>query len=264
VSEKKKKRKGGGGAEPKAKAAPVAEKAAEKAPVAEKPPVAEEANAAPAAVEEAAHHDEHADHAPARPDDHAGHDDHAPVAVAASRPIPKSDLFGMMGYFTTPADLYHACEELRDAGYTSFDAHTPFPVHGLEKAMGLPRNKFPLMVFGGGIAGLSGAIALAYYTQAVWYPQNISGKQPFSYQAYIPIFFELTVLLAGLTCFFGLWAWLRLPTPFHPTFQHPSFHRHSDDLFFVSVEATDPKYDREKTKAMLEKLGVKELQEVRS
>ncbi|APR79672.1 ABC-type Fe3+ transport system protein [Minicystis rosea] len=193
------------------------------------------------------------------------------TAAAEADPYPEKatkiehhELFGLMGWFTTPAELYHACETLRDAGYKQFDAHTPFPVHGLEKAMGLPRTKFPLIVFGGGVTGLTGAIALAYYTQAVDYPQNISGKLPFSYQAYIPIFFELTVLLAGLTCFFGLWAWLRLPTFFHPTFQHPSFHRHSDDAFFISVEAKDPKFDREKTREMLENLGVKELQEVRT
>lgn len=174
------------------------------------------------------------------------------------------EVFALMGYFKTPGELYHACEELRDAGYQRYDAHTPFPVHGLEKAMGLPPTKFPYLVLSGGIFGLVGAISLAYYTQAVDYPQNISGKLPFSYQAYIPIFFELTVLAAGLTCFFGLWAWLKLPSPYHAAFSHPSFHRFSDDAFFIAVEAADPKYDTEKTKAMLEKLGCLELEEVRS
>lgn len=233
MADKKKKRKSGAGA---ASAAP-------------KP-----ADNAPAAVEQEAA----AEEAPAV----VKHEKEA-AAVGADEPIPEADLFGMMGWFATPGELYHACESLRDAGYKDFDAHTPFPVHGLEKAMGLPPTKFPYMVFIAGLSGLAGAIALAYYTQDVWYPQNISGKLPFSWQAYIPIFFELTVLAAGLTTFFGLWAWLRLPTFFHPTFQHPSFHRHSDDLFFISVEAKDPKFDREKTKAMLEKLGVRELQEVR-
>jgi hypothetical protein len=236
VADKKKKRK------PGAAAASAAAKPVDNAPAAvEKEAVVEEA-----AVEK---HEKKAA-APAK-------------AAPSDEPIGAEDLFGLMGWFSTPGDLYHACEALRDAGYTDFDAHTPFPVHGLEKAMGLRPTKFPIMVFIAGLCGLAGAIALAYYTQAVWYPQNISGKLPFSYQAYIPIFFELTVLLAGLTCFFGLWAWLKLPTFFHPTFQHPSFHRHSDDLFFISVEAKDPKFDREKTKAMLEKLGIHELQEVR-
>lgn len=186
----------------------------------------------------------------------------APAEKPAATRAKAEKVFGLMGYFLTPADLYHACETLRDAGYRAFDAHTPFPVHGLEKAMGLPKTKFPLLVFSAGVAGLAGAIALAYYTQHIDYPQNISGKLPFSYQAYIPIFFELTVLAAGLTCFFGLWAWLRLPTFFHPTMTHPSFHRHSDDAFFISVEARDPKFDRQRTREILEKLGAHELQEV--
>jgi hypothetical protein len=232
VSEKTKKKKGKG-----AVAIPAAARPVEKASVAEVAPVV--ANVAVAA---------------------------APAAEApeVEGPIARHDLFGLMGWFPTPAALYHACETLRDAGYREFDAHTPFPVHGLEKAMGLPKTKFPIMVFGAGAGGLVGAVALAYYTQEVWYPQNISGKVPFSWQAYIPIFFELTVLAAGLTCFFGLWAWLQLPTFSHPTFSHPSFHRHSDDAFFLSVEAKDPKFDREKTRAMLENLGAHELQEVRS
>lgn len=191
-----------------------------------------------------------------------GHDDHD--SPRAKAPAELTEVAALMGYFKTPAELYHACEELRDAGYKRFDAHTPFPVHGLERAMGLPPTKFPFLVLAGGVGGLVGAISLAYYTQAVDYPQNISGKLPFSYQAYIPIFFELTVLAAGLTCFFGLWAWLKLPSPYHAAFSHPSFHRHSDDLFFIAVEAADPKYDSEKTKAMLEKLGALELEEVRA
>lgn len=238
-----------------------------KSPGADKPAAAEKAPA-PASAKEAAPEKApavakaaHAEEAPApRP----AAKKQAPAEDAEAGPIPSSELFGLMGWVQTPGDLFHACEALRDAGYKEFDAHTPFPVHGLEKAMGLERNKYPLMIFTAGLLGLAGAIALAYYSQAVWYPQNISGKLPFSYQAYIPIFFELTVLAAGLTNFFGLWGWLKLPTFFHPTFQHPSFHRHSDDLFFISVEAKDPKFDREKTKSMLEKLGLQELMEVRA
>lgn len=239
MSDKKKKRKPAAGTPAAAvEKAPVA---AEKAPVA-KAAVVDESESAPVSAPAAS----------------------SAAAESSGGVIAGGDLFGLMGWFPTPAELYQACEVLRDAGYKEFDAHTPFPVHGLEKAMGLPPTKFPFIVFGGGVFGLTGAITLAYYTQEVWYPQNISGKLPFSWQAYIPIFFELTVLAAGLTCFFGLWAWLKLPMPSHPTFQHPSFHRHSDDAFFISVEAKDPKFDREKTKAMLEKLGILELQEVRS
>ncbi len=175
-----------------------------------------------------------------------------------------NEVFALMGYFLTPAELYHACEKLRDAGYKHFDAHTPFPVHGLERAMGLPPSRIPWVVLTGGITGLASAVSLAWYTQAYDYPQNISGKLPFSYQAYIPIFFELTVLFSALFCFFGLWVMNRQPTYSHPVDTHPSFHRATDDAFFIAIEAKDPKYHPVKTKKMLEELGAKELEEVRS
>ncbi len=176
---------------------------------------------------------------------------------------PAGEIFGLMGYFETPAALYRACEALRDAGYQRFDAHTPFPVHGLEKAMGLRPTRFPWLVLGGGVTGLASAVALAWYTQAVDYPLNISGKPAFSYQAFIPVFFEITILLAALTCFFGLWAANGLPRFFHPTFTHPSFHRATDDAFFLSVESADPRFDRVATQKLLADLGARELEEVK-
>jgi hypothetical protein len=175
----------------------------------------------------------------------------------------KGEAWGMMGLFETPADLYHACEELRDAGYRTLDAMTPFPVHGLEKAMGLKPTRLPFLVLGGGIAGLSSGIGLTYYVN-MDYPLNISGKVPFSYHVFIPVYFELTVLLSALTCFFSLWALCKLPTFFHATMRHKSFARASDDAFFVTIEASDPKYNAEKTRALLEKLGAKEVEEVHS
>ncbi len=194
--------------------------------------------------------------------DHAHDDEHGePVAVL---PEPeKCEVWGIMALFETTAELYHACEELRDAGYRTLDAMTPFPVHGLEKAIGIKPTRLPFLVLGGGITGLSSGIALTYYVN-VDYPLNISGKVPFSYHIYIPIYFELTVLLSALTCFFALWALCKLPTFFHPTMRHPSFARSSDDGFFVTIEATDPKYSADKTRALLEKLGAKEVEEVHS
>lgn len=175
----------------------------------------------------------------------------------------KGDVWGTMGLFETPAELYHACEELRDAGYKSIDAMTPFPVHGLEKALGLEPTKLPWFVLAGGAVGLSSGILLTWYVN--WdYPINISGKVPFSYHVYIPVYFELTVLISALTCFFMLWALCKVPTLFHATMRHKSFARSSDDGFFVTVEATDPKYDSDEVKALLEKLGAKEVEEVAS
>lgn len=182
---------------------------------------------------------------------------------AVSEEPEKGELWGMMGLFETPADLYHACEELRDAGYKGLDAMTPFPVHGLEKALGLPPTRLPFFVLGGGATGLTTAILLTWYVNYD-YPLNISGKVPFSWHIFIPVYFELTVLFSALTCFVTLWALCKLPTFFHATMRHKSFPRASDDGFFVTIEASDPKYDSEKTKKLLEKLGAKEIEEVYS
>jgi len=169
--------------------------------------------------------------------------------------------YGLMGYFLTPGELMRACEKLKTAGYRKFDAHTPFPVHGLEKAMGLPPSKLPWVVIIAGTTGLLSAIALTYYC-SLDYPLVISGKPAFSYQAYVPIMFELTVLFAAFGTFFGMWGLNRLPAYYHPTMSHPSFPRATDDAFFVSVEAQDPKYDASKTKLLLEELGAREIVEV--
>jgi hypothetical protein len=130
--------------------------------------------------------------------------------------------------------------------------------------MGLRRTRFPYVVLAGGLAGLASALLLAWYTQLIDYPVIVSGKPAFAYQAFVPIFFELTVLGAALTAFFGLWAVNGLPRFHHPAFTHPSFHRATDDLFFLTVEVTDPKYDPTATKALLTDLGIHELEEVRS
>jgi hypothetical protein len=189
-------------------------------------------------------------------------DTDAKGSTASASAAPAEEIYGVAGWFETPAALYHACEALRDAGYQRFDAHTPFPVHGLEKAMGLRPTRFPWLVLAGGLSGLLFAISLAYYTQVISYPLNIGGKESWSYQAYVPIFFELTVLCAGLTCFFGLWAVNGLPRYNYPTFNHPSFHRSTDDVFFVSVEAQDPRFDRAATRTLLEDLGAQEVEEL--
>jgi hypothetical protein len=171
--------------------------------------------------------------------------------------------YGLVGVLDSPGAIYHACEKLRDEGYNNFEAHTPFPVHGLENAMGIPASRVPWISLAGGIFGLSGMVLLAWYV-AVDYPLNISGKAAFSWQVYVPLFFELMVLFASFGTFFGLWGLNRLPTFFHPVMQHPQFHRSSDDRFLIAVEAKDPRYDAEKTRALLEKLGATDITEVQS
>jgi hypothetical protein len=171
--------------------------------------------------------------------------------------------YGVVGVFDTPAEILHAAEELRDAGYKQVDALTPFPVHGMERALGLRSSIMPWIALAGAILGLGGMVALSYYV-SVDYPLNISGKPVFSYQAYVPLYFELMVLFCSFATFFGLWGLCRLPSFFHPTMAHPRFPVATDDRFLLVVEASDPRYDVTAVKALLEKLGAHDVMEVRS
>ena len=162
--------------------------------------------------------------------------------------------FGLLAEFATTHDLYHACEKIRDAGYTRWDAHTPFPVHGLEKAMGLRPSPLPFIVFAGAMAGAGGGFYLQKWISSDAYRLVISGKPFFSWPAFIPITFELGVLCGALSALLGMFAINQLPRLHHPLFGSKRFDRASDDRFFVSIEAVDPKFDAHATKAFLEGL----------
>ena len=188
----------------------------------------------------------------------ATHDSHAgvPAPKATTKP------WGLVGYFAKPADIYKACEALRDAGYKNFDAYTPFPVHGLEKAMGLKPSKLGWIVLACAITGFSSALLMMIYMNVWDYPLVIGGKPFMTIPSYVPITFELTILFSAFGAFFGQWGLNMLPKYFDPVMQHPSFDRATDDRFFVSVSSTDPNYDAGKTRGLLEGLGAKELQEL--
>jgi hypothetical protein len=170
--------------------------------------------------------------------------------------------WGLVGYFQQPADIYKACETLRDAGYRKFDAYTPFPVHGLEIAMGLKPSRLPWIVLACAITGFSSALLMMIYMNVWDYPLVIGGKPFMTIPSYVPITFELTILFSAFGAFFGQWGLNLLPKYFDPVMQHPSFDRVTDDRFFISVSSTDPNYDLAKTRALLEGLGARELAEV--
>jgi hypothetical protein len=128
--------------------------------------------------------------------------------------------------------------------------------------MGLRASKVPWITLTGGLLGGLGAFALQMWTLGVDYPLNISGKPSFPYQAYVPVTFEGTILLAAFGTFFGMWALNKLPELFHPVHQARNFPKVSDDKFILSVEATDPTFDRLKTADLLRGLGAKDVEEV--
>lgn len=154
--------------------------------------------------------------------------------------------------YKTPGACMHAAEKLRDAGYTKFDAHTPFPVHGMDRAMGLPDSKLGWIVFAMGLTGTTVAFTMMWWMNAVDYPIIIGGKPPLSIPSMIPIMFELTVLLSAFGAVFGMFHLNRLPRHHHPIFESDRFKSFSDDRFFMSVEAGDPKFRLDKTKELLE------------
>ena len=173
---------------------------------------------------------------------------------------PKS--YGLLAQFEHPGALYKACEKVRDAGYSAWDAHTPFPVHGLEKAMGLKRSVVPWIVAIMGFSGAGLGFLLQYWTSAIDYPLIISGKPFNSYPAFVPVTFELGILLGSFGAVFGMLGLNKLPTLYHSLFNSERFARVTDDGFFISIEARDPNYDAQRTRKLLEDAGAVAVEEV--
>jgi hypothetical protein len=174
--------------------------------------------------------------------------------------LPTGPYYGILAEFATPTDLYHACERVRDAGFTRWDAHSPFPVHGLDKAMGLRRSPLPWIVLAMGLLGAAIGFALQWWVHASAYPLVISGKPFFSWPAFIPITFELAVLFGALGAVFGMLGLNRLPMHHHPLFESKVFERASDDAFFISIESWDPRFDPSATRTLLQSLGARSVE----
>lgn len=162
---------------------------------------------------------------------------------------------GLLVEFDDPTDLEHACEKVRDAGFKNWDAHTPFPVHGMDAAMGIRGTRLPWIVLGGGLTGMSVALLMIWWMNAVDYPYIISGKPLFGWPAAVPVTFELTVLLSAFATFFGMWGLNGMPRLSHPLFSNERFRRATTDRFFIVIEKTDPQFELARTREFLESLG---------
>lgn len=166
----------------------------------------------------------------------------------------------MLARFAGPREIYGACQKVREAGYTKWDAHTPFPVHGLERAMGLKASKLPWIVLVLGLGGAAGAMLFQWWVSAVAYPLVISGKPLFSWPAFVPVTFEVGILCGALGAVVGMLALNQLPTLYHPLFNSKKFDRVTDDQFFISIESWDPKFDAEETSELLRRIGAIEVE----
>lgn len=159
-----------------------------------------------------------------------------------------------MAEFDSPEALTECVKLARRAGYRCMDAYTPFPVEGLAKDLGLPRSPIPWIVFVGAVIGaLTGAV-MQYYSAVYDYPLNIGGRPLNSWPMFVMVTFELTVLFGGLSGAIAMLAINGLPKPHHPLFNVDRFERASQDGFFLCIEATDPRFDPDRTWRFLEEL----------
>lgn len=167
---------------------------------------------------------------------------------------------GMLARFDNPAKLLHSAEKVRDAGYSKFDCHSPFLIHGMDRAMGLKRSPLGWIVGLSALVGTTGALALQWWTSSVAYPVVISGKPFFSYQAYVPVTFALGVLMSAFAAVIAMLAFNGLPRLNHPLFSSEQFAKVTDDSFFISIESNDPLFDRKETRALLSSIGGKDIE----
>src|ERR1051325_3264738 len=148
-------------------------------------------------------------------------------------------IHGLMVSFEKPSDLLAAARRAYQEGYRKMDAYTPFAVEGLAEAIGFKSTRVPLIVLIGGIVGCVGGYLLQYWIQAIDYPVNVGGRPFHSAPAFIPVTFELTVLIAALSALLGMLALNGFPTPHHRVFTAPTFEWPSRNRFFLCIEATD-------------------------
>lgn len=163
--------------------------------------------------------------------------------------------------YETPDAVAAAARKVRDAGYEKWDCHTPYPLHGLDQAMGLKETKIGIISFIFGMTGVLTAVLMIQYMNN-WtfdlpvlgpgYPLVVGGKPPGAFLSMVPIMFELGILFTGFATLFGLFHLIRLPQHNHPIFESDRFEAASDDKFFISIEVGDSKFDLNGTKSLLE------------
>jgi hypothetical protein len=175
------------------------------------------------------------------------------------------EVHGLLAEFAGPAEIYHAAEVVRDAGYSKWDCYAPFPVHGLDEAMGVKRTLLPLLVGGGAIGGVFLAFLMQNWISKVFLPLVTQGKPYGSlltggWESFVPITFELGVLFSAFTALFGMLAMNQLPRHNHPLMKKESFLRVSDNAFMIAIEAKDKRFDPVRTRELLVQAGAMKIE----
>lgn len=167
----------------------------------------------------------------------------------------KPKIFGVLAEFSSPKDVYHAAEKVRDAGYKKWDVHSPFPIHGIDGAMGLGDSRIGWIALFSAMAGAFGGFGLQYWINMYAQPVLIGGKPLNPYPAFVPVTFEPGILFTAFGCILGMLILNGLPRLYHATFKSKNFHRFSDNGFFISIEARDPRFNLDGARKLLESAG---------
>jgi len=168
---------------------------------------------------------------------------------------PSTAIHGLMAEFETAPEILRAARRTTQAGYRHVEAYSPHPVEGLAEELRLPRTQVPFVVLVGGLVGACTGFFMQYWTLAVNYPMNVGGRPYNSWPAYVPIVFEVMVLIGALSAVIGMFFLNGLPEPYHPVFNDPRFDRATQDRFFLCIEATDPKFDLQATREFMQSLS---------
>jgi hypothetical protein len=173
----------------------------------------------------------------------------------------KSAVYAVAAEFDSARDLYKAAEKVRDAGFKRWDVYSPFPIHGMDDAMGMKRSFLGRLVFVGGLIGFLTAVSLQFIPSSILYPLVVAGKpiDIMTAPAFFPIMFELTILLSAFTAVFGMLILNGLPRWNHPLFNWGRFKKVTEDKFYVAIESRDPQFSERATREFLETLGGKNL-----
>ena len=190
----------------------------------------------------------------------------APVNNPISQETAAGDdakVFGIVAEYDNVSDVLAATQAAHDAGYRKMDVHSPFPIHGIDQALGVKPTVLPWIVLFMGLCGMSTGIFLTTYTMGVWgeaelipttfepYDYLISGKPFNSFAAFIPVIFELTIMFSAYTAVFAMFLLNKLPLLYHPLFNSKNFRRATQDRFFLAIESQDRNFDAQRTQAFL-------------
>jgi hypothetical protein len=171
-------------------------------------------------------------------------------------------LYGVMAEFESPTDLVAAAHKVYSLGYRRINGYSPFPIEELSEAIGFTKTSLPLIVFIGGVVGGLSGFFMQYWIEVIDYPINVGGKPTNSWPAFIPITFEMTVLFAAFSAVLGMLILNKLPQPYHPVFNIPSFALATRDRFFLAVEANDPKFKHGEVVDLLKSLNATAVNDV--